>query len=47
MGLFLNFFNKDIKNKKNIYKDLNENIIQYLSSRQLAGSSKRKKAINY
>ena len=43
MGLFLNFFNKDIKNKKNIYKDLNENIIQYLSSRQLAGSSKRKK----
>ena len=43
MGLFLNFFYKDIKNKKNIYKDLNENIIQYLSSRQLAGSSKKKK----
>ena len=43
MGLFLNFFIRILKKKKNIYKDLNENIIQYLSSRQLAGSSKKKK----
>ncbi len=41
MGLFINFFDKEYK--KNIYekKKFSENVLQYLSSRQLAGKSKK------
>ena len=41
MGLFINFFYKEYK--KNIYekKKFSENVLKYLSSRQLAGKSKK------
>ena len=42
MGLFINFFDKEIKN---IYekKNFSENVLKYLGSRQLAGKSKTNK----
>lgn len=43
MGLFLNYFNNPSKNNKNLYKSFNKNIIKYLTSRQLAGSTKNQK----
>ena len=40
MGLFFNFFSDEYK-KNNFYKDLSKKLIYYLSSRQLAGKSKK------
>ena len=40
MGLFFNFFYNEYKIKKNFNNDLSKNIINYLSSRQVAGKSK-------
>lgn len=39
MGLFLNFFKTEYKNKNKFKKQLFENLIKYLKSRQVAGSS--------
>ena len=41
MGLFLNFFKNEYKNNKNFYKDIFKNTINYLTSRQVAGESKK------
>jgi hypothetical protein len=41
MGLFLNFFSKEYKENKNFYNLLAKNIIGYLTSRQVAGKSKK------
>lgn len=41
MGLFLNFFSKEYKKNKNFYNLLTKNIIGYLTSRQVAGKSKK------
>ena len=43
MGLFLNHFYEETKQKTKFYKKLHNYLIDYLSSRQLAGSSKYKK----
>ena len=40
MGLFFNFFYTEYKINKLFYKNLSKNIINYLSSRQVAGRSK-------
>ena len=40
MGIMINFFSKEYKNSKYFYKNLLNYIINYLSSRQVAGKSK-------
>ncbi len=40
MGLFFNYFSKEYKCNLKFYKSLSLNLIDYLSSRQLAGKSK-------
>ena len=42
MGLFINFFDKEYRYKKKLIKNFFKNIILYLTSRQLAGFSKKK-----
>lgn len=42
MGLFINFFDREYSYKKKIIKNFFKNIILYLTSRQLAGASKKK-----
>jgi hypothetical protein len=42
MGLFINFFDKEYIQKKSLIKNFFKNIILYLTSRQLAGTSKKK-----
>lgn len=37
MGLYFNFFEQEYKKNINFYKNLNKNIIGYLTSRQIAG----------
>ena len=39
MGLFFNFFKKEYKEDKYFYKKISKKLIEYLSSRQLAGKS--------
>ncbi len=47
MGLFLNFFYFNYKNKSKLfYKELHKNIIKYLTSRQLAGKTKKQKDLS-
>ena len=43
MGLFINFFHKVYSRKSIYYKHLHSHILKYLSSRQLAGSTTKKK----
>ena len=38
-GIFINFFYKEYKKNLNFYKNLFNNLILYLSSRQVAGKS--------
>ena len=45
MGLNLHFFYKETKKSLNFYKSLHQNLIKYLSCRQVAGLSKKKKLI--
>ena len=40
MGLMLNFFKSEYKNSNNFYKNIFENTLSYLSSRQVAGQNK-------
>ena len=47
MGLFLNFFKNEYKSNKNFYKDIFKNTISYLTSRQVAGESKRKQKTSF
>ena len=42
MGLNLHFFYKETKKSLNFYKSLHQNLIKYLSCRQVAGFSKKK-----
>lgn len=43
MGLYLNFFDKKFSRNKKIYKKFHDNLLNYLSARQLAGTTKVKK----
>ena len=43
MGLYLNFFDKKYNSLKKKYLNFHKNILNYLSSRQLAGKTKAEK----
>ena len=47
MGIMINFFSKEYKNSKYFYKNLLNYIINYLSSRQVAGKSKRLQKLSF
>ncbi len=46
MGLFLNFYFNETRQNSKYYKTLHNNLINYLSSRQLAGSSIKQKILS-
>ena len=47
MGMMINFFSKEYKNSRYFYKNLLKYIIIYLSSRQVAGKSKRLQKLSF
>ena len=47
MGIFLNFFLNEYKESLNFYSKLSENVINYLTSRQVAGKSKKFQKLSF
>ena len=47
MGIMINFFSKEYKNSSYFYKNLLNYIINYLSSRQVAGKSQRLQKLSF